>query len=149
MSDNNKIELVSFEGSKKEDYNVFVNDNKEAFVEDEKIRQKRDFAYENIIITIIDKKRNINVTKKYEDLDLKIKQRYLHTHMFYQVEKKIPSEEIFEKFKNEKKYLIIINDKRVENSELEKMNRTDIYYFSEMENTPTSTREHLYFLYTN
>ena len=57
-------------------------------------------------------------------------------------------EEIFEKFKNEKKYLIIINDKRVENSELEKMNRTDIYYFSEMENPPTSTREHFYFLYT-
>ena len=132
----------------KEDYNVFVNDNKEAFVEDEKIRQKRDFAYENIIITIIDKKRNINVTKKYEDLDLKIKQRYLHTHMFYLVEKKNPTKEIFEKFKNEKKYLIFINDKRVENSELEKMNNTDIYYFSEMVNPPTSTREYLYFLYT-
>lgn len=132
----------------KEDYNLFVNDNIEEFIEDEKIRQKRDFAYENIIITIVDKKRNINVTKKYEDLDLKIKQRYLHTHMFYQVEKKIPTEKIFEKFKNENKYLIFINDKRVENSELQKMNNTDIYYFSEMVNPPTSTREHLYFLYT-
>lgn len=131
-----------------EGYNVFVNDNKEKFVEDEKIRKKRDFAYENVIITIIDKKRNVNVTKKYEDLDLKIKQRYLHTHMFYQVEKKIPNKEIFEKFKNEKKYLIFINGKRIENSELEKMNPSDIYYYAEMVNPPTSTRDHLYFLYT-
>ena len=131
-----------------EGYNVFVNDNKEKFVEDEKIRKKRDFAYENVIITIIDKKRNVNVTKKYEDLDLKIKQRYLHTHMFYQVEKKIPNKEIYEKFKNEKKYLIFINDKRIENSELEKMNPSDIYYYAEMVNPPTSTRDHLYFLYT-
>ena len=141
--------LVWYTEEKREDgYNLYINDNKTKFVEDEKIREKRDFAYEGTIISIVDKKRKVNVTKKYEDLDLKIKQRYLHTHMFYQVEKKIPNKEIYEKFKNEKKYLIFINDKRIENSELEKMNPSDIFYYSEMANPPTSTRDHLYFLYT-
>jgi beta-lactamase regulating signal transducer with metallopeptidase domain len=132
----------------KEGYNVFVNDNKEKFVENEKIRKKRDFAYEDIVITIIDKDNNVNVTKKYKDLDLKIKQRYLKTHMFYQVEKRIPNQDLFEKFKNEKKYLIFINDRRVENATLYKMKRTNIYYYAEMVNPPTSTRDNLYFLYT-
>jgi beta-lactamase regulating signal transducer with metallopeptidase domain len=132
----------------KEGYNVFVNDNKEEFVEDEKLREKRDFAYEDVIITIVDRERKINVTKKYEDLDLKIKQRYLRTHMFYKVDKRIPNQDLFERFKDEKKYLIVINDKRVENVVLNKMKRTDIYYFAEMVNPPTSTRDNVYYLYT-
>ncbi|NHM00657.1 M56 family metallopeptidase [Flavobacterium sp. KDG-16] len=132
----------------KKEYSIHLNLNKEEFVEDKKTKQKRDFAYEDIMITIIDKDNNVNVTKKYKDLDLKIKQRYLKTHMFYLVGKRIPNQELFEKFKNEKKYLIFINDRRVENAVLSKMKRTNIYYYAEMVNPPTSTRDNLYFLYT-
>lgn len=131
-----------------EGYNIYLNDEKHDINLDTETNKKRDFAFEGTTITIIDKKRNINVSKKYEDLDLKLKQRYLHTHMFYQVEKRIPNQDLFEKFKNEKECLIFINDKRVENSLLAKMNRTDIYYYAEMINPPTSSRKFLYFLYT-
>ncbi len=68
--------------------------------------------------------------------------------MFYKVEKRIPNQDLFEKFKDEKKYLIFINDKRVENVVLNKMKRQNIYYYAEMVNPPTSTRDNLYFLYT-
>ncbi|MES2863807.1 MAG: hypothetical protein V4666_06795 [Bacteroidota bacterium] len=145
---NFKVDTLVWYTEGKEEYNLYLNDEKPNVNENTERNKKRDFAYEGTTVTIVDKGNKVNVTKKYEDLDLKLKKRYLHTHMFYLVDKKNPNEEIFEKFKNEKKCLIFINDRRIENSELEKMNRSDIFYYNEMVNPPTSTREHLYFLYT-
>jgi hypothetical protein len=142
------IDTVVWYNDRKEGYNIYINDSDEKFVEDEKIREKRDFAYEDMTITIIDKKRNVNVTKKYEDLDLKLKQRYLQTHMFYLKDKKIPTKKLFDAFKDKNKYLIFLNDQRIENTELNKMNVNDIYYYAEMLNPPTSPRDFLYFIYS-
>jgi len=142
------IDTVVWYNDRKEGYNIYINDSDDKFVEDEKIREKRDFAYEDMTITIIDKKRNVNVTKKYEDLDLKLKQRYLQTHMFYLKDKKTPTKKLFDAFKDKNKYLIFLNDRRIENTELNKMNFNDIYYYAEMLNPPTSTRDFLYFIYS-
>lgn len=142
------VDTLVWYKEKKDGYNIYVNDGNDKFVEDEDLKKKRDYAYSGATITIIDKDRNVNVVKKYEDLDLKLKQRYLQTHMFYLAEKRIPSKDIFEEFKNEKEYLIFINDKRIDNSNLNKMKNSDIYYYAKMTNPPTSTRKYLYFLYT-
>jgi beta-lactamase regulating signal transducer with metallopeptidase domain len=142
------IDTVVWYNNRKEGYNIYINDSDDKFVEDGKIREKRDFAYEDMTITIIDKKRNVNVTKKYEDLDLKLKQRYLQTHMFYLKDKKIPTKKLFDAFKDKNKYLIFLNDRRIENNELNKMNINDIYYYAKMVNPPTSPREYLYFIYS-
>jgi beta-lactamase regulating signal transducer with metallopeptidase domain len=142
------IDTVVWYNDRKEGYNIYINDSDEKFVEDEKIREKRDFAYEDMTITIIDKKRNVNVTKKYEDLDLKLKQRYLQTHMFYLKDKKTPTKKLFDAFKDKNKYLIFLNDRRIENTVLNKMNVNDIYYYAEMLNPPTSPRDFLYFIYS-
>lgn len=142
------IDTVVWYNDRKEGYNIYINDSDEKFVEDEKIREKRDFAYEDMTITINDKKRNVNVTKKYEDLDLKLKQRYLQTHMFYLKDKKTPTKKIFDAFKDKNKYLIFLNDRRIENTVLNKMNVNDIYYYAEMLNPPTSPRDFLYFIYS-
>lgn len=50
------IDTVVWYNDRKEGYNIYINDSDEKFVEDEKIREKRDFAYEYMTITIIDKK---------------------------------------------------------------------------------------------
>ncbi|WP_288983436.1 M56 family metallopeptidase [uncultured Flavobacterium sp.] len=142
------IDTVVWYNDRKEGYNIYINDSDEKFVEDEKIREKRDFAYEDMTITIIDKKRNVNVTKKYEDLDLKLKQRYLQTHMFYLKDKKTPTKKLFDAFKDKNKYLIFLNDRRIENTVLNKMKVNDIYYYAEMLNPPTSPRDFLYFIYS-
>ena len=142
------IDTVVWYNDRKEGYNIYINDSDEKFVEDEKIREKRDFAYEDMTITIIDKKRNVNVTKKYEDLDLKLKQRYLQTHMFYLKDKKTPTKKLFDAFKDKNKYLIFLNDRKIENTVLNKMNVNDIYYYAEMLNPPTSPRDFLYFIYS-
>lgn len=142
------IDTVVWYKDRKDGYNVYINESDDEFIEDTKIREKRDFAYEDMTITIIDKKRNVNVTKKYEDLDLKLKQRYLKTHMFYLKDKKTPSKKLFDAFKDKNKYLIFLNDRRIENSELNKMNVNDIYYYAEMLNPPTSPRDFLYFVYS-
>lgn len=142
------IDTVVWYKDRKDGYNVYINESDDKFIEDTKIREKRDFAYEGMTITIIDKKRNVNITKKYEDLDLKLKQRYLQTHMFYLKDKKTPSKKLFDAFKDKNKYLIFLNDRRIENTELNKMNVNDIYYYAEMLNPPTSPRDFLYFIYS-
>jgi hypothetical protein len=142
------IDTVVWYKDRKDGYNVYINESDDKFIEDTKIREKRDFAYEGMTITIIDKKRNVNITKKYEDLDLKLKQRYLQTHMFYLKDKKTPSKKLFDAFKDKNKYLIFLNDRRIENTELNKMNFNDIYYYAKMLNPPTSPRDFLYFVYS-
>lgn len=142
------IDTVVWYKDRKDGYNVYINESNDKFNEDTKIKEKRDFAYEDMIITIIDKKRNVNVTKKYEYLDLQLKQRYLKTHLFYLKDKKTPSKKLFDAFKDKNKYLIFLNDRRIENNELNKMNVNDIYYYAEMLNPPTSPRDFLYFIYS-
>ncbi|HCQ13922.1 MAG TPA: hypothetical protein DIU01_11775 [Flavobacterium sp.] len=110
--------------------------------------KKRDFAYEGMTITIVDKKNNVNFTKPYKDIAVSLKQKYLPIHMFYLKEKRIPSKQLFEDFKNKEKYLIFLNDNRIENSQLNKMNVNDIYFYAKMMNPPTSPRDFLYFIYS-
>jgi hypothetical protein len=99
-------------------------------------------------ITIIDKKNNIDFTKLYKDIDVELKQKYLHTHMFYLKGKKAPTKKLFDDFKNKEKYLIFLDDHRIENIALNKMKENDIYYYAKMVNPPTSPREYLYFIYS-
>ena len=68
--------------------------------------------------------------------------------MFYLKGKKVPTKNLFDDFKNKQKYLIFLNDNRIENNALNKMNVGDIYYYAKMVNPPTSPREYLYFIYS-
>lgn len=145
VSDAN-IEKTKYAGDKVEVWldNKLKSNKKENDWED----QKRDLAYEGMTITISDKKNNVNFTKQYEDLDQDTKQRYLRTHTFYMREKKVPTKKLFDAFKNKEKYLIFLNDRRIENSQLNKMNVNDIYFYAKMMNPPTSPRDFLYFIYS-
>ena len=124
------------------------SENKNASKEQNWENKKKDYAYDGMTITIIDKKNNINFTKLYKDIDVELKQKYLHTHMFYLKGKKAPTKKLFDDFKNKEKYLIFLDDHRIENIALNKMKENDIYYYAKMVNPPTSPREYLYFIYS-
>ncbi|MGL3000139.1 M56 family metallopeptidase [Flavobacterium sp. RSSB_23] len=89
----------------------------------------RDAYYAGVLVNVTDKKRNITFSKKYEDLTLEEKNRYLsYTPKKYS--KKIPTKAEFEDFKNSKKYAIWIDDIHANNSHLEVYSPDKIVYFS-------------------
>lgn len=138
------VQQTKYGGDKMEGWRENKNVSKEQNWEN----KKRDYAYDGMTITIIDKKNNINFTKLYNDIDVELKQKYLHTHMFYLRDKKTPTRKLFNDFKNKEKYLIFLDDHKIENIALNNMNVNDIYYYAKMVNPPTSPREYLYFIYS-
>nr|WP_315143618.1 M56 family metallopeptidase [uncultured Flavobacterium sp.] len=90
---------------------------------------ERDAYYAGVLVNVTDKKRNITFSKKYEDLTLEEKNRYLsYTPKKYS--KKIPTKAEFEDFKNSKKYAIWIDGIHANNSHLEVYSPDKIVYFS-------------------
>ncbi|OAZ04035.1 M56 family metallopeptidase [Flavobacterium succinicans] len=89
----------------------------------------RDVYYAGVLVNVTDKKRNITFSKKYEDLTLEEKNRYLsYTPKKYS--KKIPTKAEFEDFKNSKKYAIWIDGMHTSNSHLEVYSPDKIAYFT-------------------
>ena len=89
----------------------------------------RDIYYAGVLVNVTDKKRNITFSKKYEDLTLEEKNRYLsYTPKKYS--KKIPTKAEFEDFKNNKKYAIWIDGMQANNSHLEVYSPDKIAYFT-------------------
>ena len=89
----------------------------------------RDIYYAGVLVNVTDKKRNITFSKKYEDLTLEEKNRYLsYTPKKYS--KKIPTKAEFEDFKNNKKYAIWIDGIHANNSHLEVYSPDKIAYFT-------------------
>lgn len=90
---------------------------------------ERDTYYAGVLVNVTDKKRNITFSKKYEDLTLEEKNRYLsYTPKKYS--KKIPTKAEFEDFKNSKKYAIWIDDIPANNSHLAVYSPDKIVYFT-------------------
>jgi hypothetical protein len=90
---------------------------------------ERDAYYAGVLVNVTDKKRNITFSKKYEDLTLEEKNRYLsYTPKKYS--KKIPTKAEFEDFKNSKKYAIWIDDIPADNSHLAVYSPDKIVYFT-------------------
>lgn len=89
----------------------------------------RDAYYAGVSVNVIDKKRNITFSKKYEALTLEEKNRYLsYTPKKYS--KKSPTKAEFEEFKNSKKYAIWIDDIPADNSHLAVYSPDKIVYFT-------------------
>jgi beta-lactamase regulating signal transducer with metallopeptidase domain len=89
----------------------------------------RDAYYAGVSVNVIDKKRNITFSKKYEALTLEEKNRYL-PFAPKKYSKKIPTKAEFEDFKNSKKYAIWIDGIHANNSHLEVYSPDKIVYFS-------------------
>lgn len=89
----------------------------------------RDAYYAGVLVNLIDKKRNITFSKKYEALTLEEKNRYL-PFAPKKYSKKIPTKAEFEDFKNSKKYAIWIDGIHANNSHLEVYSPDKIVYFS-------------------
>nr|WP_315155338.1 M56 family metallopeptidase [uncultured Flavobacterium sp.] len=89
----------------------------------------RDAYYAGVLVNVIDKKRNITFSKKYEALTLEEKNKYLpFTPKKYS--KKIPTKAEFEDFKNSKKYAIWIDGIPADNSHLAVYSPDKIAYFT-------------------
>lgn len=89
----------------------------------------RDTYYAGVLVNVIDKKRNITFSKKYEALTLEEKNRYL-PFAPKKYSKKIPTKAEFEDFKNSKKYAIWIDGIHANNSHLEVYSPDKIAYFT-------------------
>jgi len=89
----------------------------------------RDIYYAGVLVNVTDKKRNITFSKKYEDLTLEEKNRYL-PFAPKKYSKKIPTKAEFEDFKNNKKYAIWIDGIHANNSHLEAYSPDKIAYFT-------------------
>lgn len=114
----------------------------------------RDAYYAGVQIIVKDNKsRNTIIDKKYEELTLAEKNRFLN-YVPSPMVKKTPTEEEFKSWKNEKNFAIWLDDKNIPNSELNQYTTKDIAYFSGSfvyKNARTKTHPQLYqfHLYTD
>jgi beta-lactamase regulating signal transducer with metallopeptidase domain len=90
---------------------------------------RRDEYYAGVQIKIKDCKRNLAINKKYEELTLEEKNRYIKFTPEPIIQKS-PTKKEFSDFKNTSKYAIWIDGKHFHNSELNKYSASDFTYFT-------------------
>lgn len=89
----------------------------------------RDAYYAGVQIIVKDNNKRTIIDKKYEELTLAEKNRFLN-YVPSPIIKKTPTEKEFNNWKNEKDFAIWLNDKNITNSELDKYTTKDIFYFA-------------------
>jgi hypothetical protein len=89
----------------------------------------RDTYYAGVQIIVKDNSRNTIINKKYEELTLEEKNRFLN-YVPSPMVKKTPMEKEFNNWKNEKDFAIWLDGKNIPNSELDKYTTKDIAYFT-------------------
>lgn len=111
----------------------------------------RDAYYSNVYVKIFDERNNINFVKRYEELSLEEKRKYLDFIPEQIFEKKLSSS-FFNKIKT-KNMVVWIDGKAVNRTEISKYNPTDFSYYTESfihknARSKKFPQEYQYFLYT-
>lgn len=91
--------------------------------------KRRDTYYAGVQIIVKDPNKKILIDKKYEELTLAEKTRYL-SYIPSANAKKTPTEKEFQSWKNEKDFAIWFDGKNIPNSKLDQYTTKDIAYFS-------------------
>ncbi|PJJ10518.1 beta-lactamase regulating signal transducer with metallopeptidase domain [Flavobacterium sp. 1] len=89
----------------------------------------RDAYYAGVQIIVKDNNKRTIIDKKYEELTLAEKNRFLNYVPSPKI-KKTPTEKEFNNWKNEKNFAIWLDEKNIPNSELNQYSTKDIAYFS-------------------
>ena len=116
-------------------------------------KQKRDSYYSGVRLIVKDKNKKILIDKKYEELSLEEKKRFLF-YLPTPSQKKSPSKKEFESWKNEKNGAFWIDGKNIPNSTLNRYKADDIASFSKSfiyknARTKKHPQEYQYNLYTH